>query len=318
MTRLAAIVVTYNRLDQLTRTVERLLAAPEAHLARLLVVDNASTDGTAAWLAAQADPRLEVLRLEVNGGGAGGFEAGMRHLRDGMDPDWYLLMDDDGRPAPGALAAFHGNDRSSREGWAAAVTYPSGAICEMNRPWVNPFWHGRAFLTALTKGRAGYHLSDAAYEADTPTPIDGTSFVGLFLSRDAVEKAGLPDPRLFLYGDDVLYTLSLTALGGRIAFDPALRFEHDTLPFSPGTEPLRPLWKVYYYQRNLLLAYRKAAGPLFFRPLLLMVLPRWRRAAALYGADAEAYARVSARAVRDGLARRRDLTHAEVMALAEG
>lgn len=41
--RVAALVVTHNRLDQLSRTVKRLLEEPVDHL---IVVNNASTDGT--------------------------------------------------------------------------------------------------------------------------------------------------------------------------------------------------------------------------------------------------------------------------------
>ncbi|MEP5176740.1 glycosyltransferase, partial [Marinobacter alexandrii] len=78
--RLVAIVVTYNRLDQLRRTVGRLLDSSDTHLSGLVVVDNASDDGTAEWLAAQEDPRLVNHRLETNTGGAGGFEAGMRFV----------------------------------------------------------------------------------------------------------------------------------------------------------------------------------------------------------------------------------------------
>ena len=51
--RLAAVVVTYNRLDQLKITVARLLDSAADVLDRLVVVDNASTDDTARWLAEQ-------------------------------------------------------------------------------------------------------------------------------------------------------------------------------------------------------------------------------------------------------------------------
>lgn len=313
--RVAAIVVTYNRLEKLTVTVARLLATPEAELAHLVVVDNASSDGTGPWLSGLTDPRVTVLRLPGNLGGAGGFEAGLAHARDALDPDWVLLMDDDARPEPGALAAFHGRDRTGRDGWAAAVRYPGGTPCEMNRPWVNPFWHGGAFLRAALRGRAGFHLSEAAYAAPDPVEIDGGSFVGLFLSRRALALAGLPDGRLFVYADDVLYTLNLSAAGGRLAFDPALRFEHDCATFEPGSQRFRPLWKAYYYHRNLLLAYRRAAGPVFFWPALALVLPRWRRAARGYGDEAAAYRQVLSRAVRDGLRRDLTLDHEEVTRL---
>ena len=72
--RLVAVVVTHDRLDQLKVTVARLLGAAPGDLASVLVVDNASTDGTADWLAEQEDDRLRTLRCETNVGGAGGME----------------------------------------------------------------------------------------------------------------------------------------------------------------------------------------------------------------------------------------------------
>ena len=63
--RLVAVVVTYNRLNKLQDTVARLLEAAPADLAAVVVVDNASTDGTAAWLANQSDPRLDVVSLSL-------------------------------------------------------------------------------------------------------------------------------------------------------------------------------------------------------------------------------------------------------------
>ena len=311
---LAAVVVTHNRLDKLKVTVARLLESGPETLAHLVVVDNASTDGTGAWLTTLTDPRLTVLALSTNTGGAGGFAAGMAHVRDHLDPDWTVLMDDDARPQPGALTAFHGKDRSSKDAWAAAVTYPGGAICEMNRPWVNPFWHVPAFLRALRRGRAGFHLASSAYTAKSPTPIDGGSFVGLFLSRDALRKTPLPDPRLFVYADDVIYTLTLSGQGGTIAFDPGLIWEHDCASFDPN-QRMQPLWKVYYYHRNLILAYRRAAGPVFFWPAFLMARRGWQARAAAYGADAPAYRRILDKAIRDGLKRDLSLSHAEVIAL---
>ena len=99
MPKIAALVVTYNRLNALQSALPQVLAEPFAHV---LVVDNASTDGTAAWLAGLDDPRLQVLHLKENTGGAGGFAAGLKAL-SGFD--WYVLADDDAWPAKGCLAA---------------------------------------------------------------------------------------------------------------------------------------------------------------------------------------------------------------------
>ncbi|WP_260103502.1 hypothetical protein [Phaeobacter inhibens] len=61
-----------------------------------------------------------------------------------------------------------------------------------------------------------------------------TSFVGFFISAAAVRRVGYPDPKLFIYGDDALYTLGLSAAGGRICFAADVRFEHDFSTFSNG------------------------------------------------------------------------------------
>lgn len=316
--RLVAVVVTHNRLDKLQATLARLLDSPASELAAVVVADNASSDDTAAWLAAQSDPRLDICTSETNRGGAGGFEMGLCRAVEVHDPDWLVVMDDDARPAPGALAAFHAQPRPLDTALAAAVYFPDGRICEMNRPSVNPFWQPRVFLRTLLRARDGYHIPYDAYDAAEPLPIDLTSFVGLFLSRRMVEAAGYPDPGLFLYGDDVIYTLGLRRRGETILFDPALRFEHDCSTFQNDRHRVfSPLWKVYYAYRNGLMMYRAAAGPLLFWPLFLLVAVKWRLTAGRYAAtERRAYLRLWRHALRDGVRRDTRRSHAEVLALA--
>lgn len=314
--RLVAVVVTHDRLAQLQTTLAALLAAPPEHLAAVLVVDNASSDGTAAWLDGQQDARLTVLRHTRNLGGAGGFETGMKRAMDDLAPDWIVVMDDDARPAPGTLAAFHAADRSGHDAWAAAVRHPDGRICDINRPSINPFWNRAAFLrTATGRGREGFHLGAPDYEGEALRAVDAASFVGLFVSAAAIGRIGYPDGRLFVYGDDVLYTLKLRRAGGSIAFDPALRFEHDFSTIDAGERRFRPLWKSYYHYRNLLIVYRAAAGWLFW-PALMAVLPKWYSKARHHGADRATFLRLLRRAMRDGLAGRTGVDHAEILALA--
>ncbi|TMV94131.1 glycosyltransferase [Thioclava sp. BHET1] len=316
-TRLVAVVVTYNRLAQLKVTIARLLETAPETLHAVVVFDNASDDGTGAWLAAQDDPRLLVESSTSNLGGAGGFAGGMSLARERYDPDWMVVMDDDARPEPGALAAFQARDLSQWDALAAAVYFPDGRICEMNRPSRNPFSHGRAFWRTLRRGRNGFHLSPDAYDADHDTAIDVTSFVGFFISRRGVELAGLPDPGLFLYGDDGLYTLGLSTRGGRIAFTPDIRFEHDCSTFASSQRGrFHPLWKVYYYHRNLLLLYRMASGWMFW-PVLVIILPRWLIKARHHPGERLRFLGLIARAVRDGLLRRTGTPHRKVLSWAQ-
>ena len=310
--KLAAVVVTYNRIDHMRQTVARLLAEPVDHL---VIVDNGSTDGSREWLAALGDVRVHVMHPRENGGGAAGFEIGLREVVARFDPDWTVIMDDDARPVPGALSRFRAS-MPRADGVAAAVTYPQGGICEMNRPWVNPFWHRGAFVRTLMGGRRAFHLDDAAYGANSVQPVDGASFVGLFLSRRAIRVAGYPEGGLFIYGDDVLYTLTLAKRGGKVVFDPSVRFEHDCVQAAPG-RVWRPLWKTYYLHRNRWFVYRLAAGPVLFRPLIAVLAARWRRAAKLLPADdAVIYDKLLTLALQDARAGRRHRPHAEILAIA--
>jgi len=300
---LAAIVVTYNRLDPLKVTVARLLTEAADHI---VIVNNASTDDTAAWLDTLTDARLHIVHLDTNTGGAGGFEAGMAYARDTLDPDWVVLMDDDARPAPDALACFARETSGIDPDYgcvAAAVFYPDGQICEMNRPSRNPFWHAKLlFKTLFTGSRAGFHLHDAAFAPDAGrVDIDVASFVGYFVSRQAMATVGLPEGGLFIYGDDVLYSLRLRRAGLRIMMNPAVQFEHACGTLGDGFV-YRPIWKIYYHCRNGVTIARQAAGPIIFpAALLYYIIVWWRRGRHCTPQERPAYRKMMWAGLRDGL-----------------
>ena len=307
---LCAIVVTFNRLHQLQITLLALLAEEIEHI---VIVDNASTDDTGTWLAGQASDQVRVVSLPDNTGGAGGFEAGMAYARDNLNPDWVVLMDDDAHPQPGALTKFR-NETPTLEAEfpnlgviVASVFYPNGTLCEMNRPSRNPFWNLGLFARTLVKGtRSGFHLKDTDFIAEGPAiAIDVASFVGYFVHRRAWEKAGLPEGGLFIYGDDVLYSLRLRRAGFAMAFVPALRFTHDCGTMGDGFV-YRPLWKIYYHCRNGVSIARQAAGPLIF-PLALTyyTVIWWRRGRHCEGTERRLYNRLMVMGLRDGIQRRR-------------
>ncbi|WP_127109068.1 glycosyltransferase [Pararhodobacter zhoushanensis] len=316
--RVVAVVVTHQRLAQLRVTLPALLACDPQALAAVLVVDNASDDGTPEWLTAQSDPRLSVLRLDENRGGAGGFEAGMRRAMRDLSPDWIVVMDDDARPEPGAMAAFQALDLSGYDGFAAAVRHPNGALCEMNRPTYNPFWHkGILLRTLLGGGRGAFHLGPEDFATPGLRAIDGASFVGFFVRAATVQRRGYPDPALFLYGDDAIYTMGLSKAGHRLGFDPSVRFEHDSSTYSAADPRIKPLWKVYYYHRNLLILYRIATG-IFFVPVLCLYLPKWLLRLRHHRGERGRFLRLFGLALIDGLRRRTDRARAEVLRIAEG
>ncbi|NIY73773.1 glycosyltransferase [Marivivens donghaensis] len=279
--RVGAVIVTFNRAAKLVETLTHVVSEP---FDRIWVIDNASTDKTAEVLAAQTDPRLVVISLPDNTGGAGGFHAGIEAALKDNDTDWLALFDDDSWPEAGCVDKFREVASTLPADIGAvstAVHYPNGKICEMNRQGYNPFWHLNVFIAALTKrsnGRGGFKIRNAELEPSAlPREIDNASFVGFMLRTEAARRDGLPEAGLFIYGDDVLYSLHLRRRGWKILLHPALRFVHDCGTMGEGFV-YRPLWKIYYHCRNGVAIARMAAGPIVF-PIALAyyALLWWRR-----------------------------------------
>ena len=98
--KIAAVVVTYNRREMLMECIRHL--AQQSAACDILVVDNASTDGTGEAVQALDVPGLRYRNTGANIGGAGGFSFGMRWAVEcGYDLVW--VMDDDAFPETDAL-----------------------------------------------------------------------------------------------------------------------------------------------------------------------------------------------------------------------
>ena len=210
----ASVVVTYNRCDLLTEALTAIGAQtrpPDI----MIVIDNASSDGTAEMLRTRF-PSADVVVLPRNVGGAGGFAAGIaRALALGATALW--LMDDDTVPEAGALEELLSTFGRYRPALAASrVVWADGRDHPMNTPRSRPFGPGLA-------------------------RVRSASFVSVLLDAGAVRSAGLPVADYFLWNDDFEYTLRL--LRGRLgllchasvvehrtaarAFDPGARFFHE-------------------------------------------------------------------------------------------
>lgn len=197
MAGVAAVIVTFNRLEKL----KKVIAAVEAQTlppSRMVIVDNASTDGTREFLAGVTSPiPLDIVALPTNTGGAGGFSTGMRRAYElGAEHVW--IMDDDGYPeAPALERLVAGLDTASAALDApvpfacSVVLFTDGEICEMNNPIPTWDW-GRL----LVKG----------FDAVLVTQC---SFVSVLIPRWVLERHGLPFKEYFIWFDDAEYTLRI-------------------------------------------------------------------------------------------------------------
>lgn len=198
MVTVAAVVVTFNRLEKL-KTVLASLEAQTHAPAKVFVIDNASTDGTAAYLLEREwTLPYEVVTMSTNSGGAGGFAEGMVHgYASGADHVW--IMDDDCYPRPETLEALvRGFEQSVAELGGdvpfacSVVEYIDGNICEMNNPV--PTWD---WARLLVKGQSN-------------VMVTACSFVSVLIPRWAIAEYGLPYRDYFIWFDDREYTLRLT------------------------------------------------------------------------------------------------------------
>lgn len=198
MSTTAILVVTYNRKELLAENIHAMLAQTCRDY-DYYVIDNASTDGTEAYVheLIASDPRLHYIRLDQNSGGAGGFYHGMREILTHGNPDckYTWIMDDDAMPEPESLAEIvTAAEQIGDENFsylASNVLWIDGSPCPMNE------------CHAVRRRSAG--------SSDAYTEIDYSSFVGCLVNNAVARQIGLPIPEFFIYMDDAEYTLRLSA-----------------------------------------------------------------------------------------------------------
>jgi GT2 family glycosyltransferase len=263
--RVTAVVVTYNRRDLLLESVAAVLAqdrAPDA----VIVVDNASEDGTAAAVR-EKFPAVRLAEFKRNSGGAGGFAGGMAlALADGADLIW--LMDDDTVPEPGALGALlAARDRATAGAGgppaliASQVLWTDGRAHPMNTPRRKPFATKAERLAAAAVGCV---------------PIRSASFVSILVDAAQARRRGLPRADYFLWNDDFEFTTRL--LRGNIGLlCPASVVVHKTRTF--GSTDVDPGDRFFYEVRNKIWMFKDRAplAPLERLAYGGSTLRRWAR-----------------------------------------
>jgi rhamnopyranosyl-N-acetylglucosaminyl-diphospho-decaprenol beta-1,3/1,4-galactofuranosyltransferase len=218
--RVVAVVVTWNRRLLLARLL-RAVAAGTRRPDAVLVVDNASTDGSADMARALdlAVP-VRVLTLPTNTGGAGGFHAGLQNAVAACAADLVWLMDDDGVPDPDCLELLlRYEGRLDFWGPAVVAEHDPGRLC---------------FPIRLPGTARVLHRTGEAEQA----AVDGVlqdvviPFNGVLVTAGLVRRIGLPRQEFFIWGDDVEYLWRARAAGARVGTVTQARFAH------PATDDL--------------------------------------------------------------------------------
>lgn len=198
--RIVAVVVTWNRKELLRRNLRAVLGQTRP-VDEILVVDNASTDGTPEMLAAEF-PMVRLLRLAGNAGAAGGMHVGVREGL-ALGADWLWLMDDDGVPSPGCLAEQM--RVAKREGYALcgplllSIDAPSTLAFPPPRPNLP------GSVNALRRQLGRDHLDI----------LNLGLWNGTLVSATAAATAGLPKYEMFIWGEEREFTYRIAQHGYR-------------------------------------------------------------------------------------------------------
>jgi hypothetical protein len=223
MTRLSIVIVTYNSIDHIDACLVALTRHPPHRGYEIVVVDNASPDGTAAAVRRRW-PSIRVIDAGTNLGFARASNVGIR----ATSGDGILLLNPDTEVRAGAIDAL-----------VAALADPTVAVAGPRLLDA----HGRAELSfgallgplaelrqkmLVRASHRGLGLVRAYVEHVTrrPRAVDWVSGACLLVRRVEAEAVGLLDERYFMYAEDVDFCAAIRARGRRVLFTPAAEVLH--------------------------------------------------------------------------------------------
>jgi GT2 family glycosyltransferase len=202
--RLTVVVLTYNRAAQVLGTLARLAALPDR--IRIIVVDNASTDGTAERIAASF-PFVELVVAPDNLGAAG-RNLGVARVKT----EYVAFCDDDTWWSPGSLSH------------AVAILDAAARVAVLN--------------ARVVVGEHGQTDDTCERMRDSPLSnegLPGPALIGYMAGAcvfrtEAFREAGGYEPKLFIGGEETLVSLDVLCAGHEIVYIDALVLHHHPSP----------------------------------------------------------------------------------------
>ena len=240
--KIAAIVVTYNRKELLTICLDAI-HHQEYRPHSVFIIDNASTDGTEALVnelgynGEKEGIRFIYVKLPENIGGSGGFYLGMKMAFESSEKfDAFWLMDDDGIPDKKQLGYL---------------------VTNLDQyDYISPMVVSKEDTSVLSFG--GCPVSEFIQYAENDR-IEGAAnpFNGVLFSRKVVEKIGYPVRDMFIWGDEINYGRRCIKAGFNPVMDvravhvhPKDRQPRVQLKENEQITIPKEDWKLYCYVRN--------------------------------------------------------------------
>ncbi|HXG56841.1 MAG TPA: glycosyltransferase family 2 protein [Vicinamibacterales bacterium] len=231
--RLSIVIVNFNGHGHLERCLASLAEHPPQVPHEVVVVDNASTDGSADM--ARAAPHVRVIALPNNVGFSAGNNAGIRATGGAL----ILLLNNDTVVSEGAVDALVARlDAVPSAAVAGPRLIDGHGHTELSfGPMISPLAELRqkalVSLYARGVGPVSRWVERVTREEQF---VDWVSGACLLVRRDVAAAAGLLDERFFLYTEDVDFCATVRAAGWKVLFTPAAVIVH-LRGRSRATEP---------------------------------------------------------------------------------
>lgn len=252
--RFGVVLVTYNRLDKLKIALEcyeKQTYQPKV----LIVVDNASTDGTKEYLGEWSKKKSKfekhVKFLNKNTGGSGGFHEGLKESLK-LDLDYVWVSDDDAFPDINSFEIANEYLNKNKDKNISAIC---GTV--MNRGKIDIVHRRR--LKKVFGFLIQTFVSRKEYEKES-FKLNLFTYVGTFINLEKMKEAGITEKDYFIYCDDTEHSYRMS-LFGDIYCVPAIKIVHDG-PLNNGKDGVN--WKLYYGIRNSINFVKKDFSSIYY------------------------------------------------------
>lgn len=249
---IAAVIVTYNRKELLLKNIRSCLSQNKS-LNKIIIIDNHSTDGTKDYIFNQLEDIniIDYQYLEVNSGGSGGFNYGTKYAYD-QGYDYFWLMDDDGRPLNNNTLSVIVDYIEENNLINIPLMLNSLVMCNNND----------LSFGVLQDNKIIFKKEDVCYSFISNFC---NAYNGTLLSKELINKIGLPRGDYFIKGDEKEYLAR--AIKNRVYCGTVT----NSLYYHPsptkvgkskyifGKEFVNNIengWKEYYNMRNVCLNYK--------------------------------------------------------------
>lgn len=250
---ISVVIVGWNARHYLELCLNSLYEAPPHRSLEILVVDNASSDGSSEMIQARF-PHVKLIRSQENLGFAKGNNVAIRQCQG----RYIALVNPDVIVFPGCLDALADFlDQNPKVGNVGPRVFnpdmTQQSTCRRFPTLWNNFCSATGLATAFKTSElfAGEHMWFFSHDRTLPVDV----LVGCFsmIRRETFDDVGLLDENLFMYGDDVDWCRRARNAGWEVVFYPGARAIHDrgkiTAPY-PVRFALAQQRSVLYYWRK--------------------------------------------------------------------